>query len=194
MNYLAHLYYAGDDSDSILGNFLGDFIKGKIEDHNFSATTQAGIKLHRKIDKHADNKIISLLKQNSIHFNQRRYAGITFDLACDHFLALYWKDFHCDAIAHFAEQKIAALKTQEILLPEKGRQVLARMIEYKWLENYQDLKFLEQVFIGIHKRFPRENAIDLAFADLKNNYSALEESCLIFIKQLEEDILNTRQF
>jgi acyl carrier protein phosphodiesterase len=189
MNYLGHLYLAGNDNESIVGNFLGDFIKGKIENSHFSENIQSGITLHRKIDKAADNQIISLLNDNYVNFEQRRYAGITFDLACDHFLAKHWGNFHHDNVDLFAANTINVLKSQEFLFPEKGKQVLNRMIQYQWLENYQHLDFVEQVFSGIHKRFPRDNSIHLGFMDLKNNYLPLEESCLNFVTQLQKELL-----
>lgn len=191
MNYLAHLYFAGEEKESILGNFLGDFIKGQLDQYNFSAATQAGIKLHRKIDKLTDNNIIHLLNTKQVDFKYRRYAGITFDLACDHFLALHWQKFHNNDIEFFAKHRINTLNEQKIHLPEHGKKVLARMHEYQWLENYQHLEFIEQVFHGIHKRFPRENFIHAAFQDLENNYLLLEESCITFMQQLQNNLLSS---
>ncbi|MEE8298384.1 MAG: DUF479 domain-containing protein, partial [Thermodesulfobacteriota bacterium] len=33
MNYLAHLYLAEDSDESLLGNLLGDFVKGRLGDN-----------------------------------------------------------------------------------------------------------------------------------------------------------------
>ncbi|MCY3827285.1 MAG: DUF479 domain-containing protein, partial [Candidatus Dadabacteria bacterium] len=30
MNYLAHIRLAGDDPECLIGNFLGDFVKGRL--------------------------------------------------------------------------------------------------------------------------------------------------------------------
>jgi acyl carrier protein phosphodiesterase len=184
MNYLAHLYYAGDCEESIVGNYLGDFVKGRLDKTQFSEKITQGIALHRKLDKLADDNIISLMNSANVDFQHRRYAGITFDLACDHFLSKYWHEFHLNSLIDFSDQRINILESNREHLPEKGKLVLDRMVEYKWLENYHDLRFLEQVFKGIHKRFPKENKINEAFMDIENNYSALELSCLEFLKQL----------
>jgi len=180
---------AGNEEDSMLVNFFGYFDKGPVHRQNFSKVMQQVINLHRQIDKLADNRIISLMNKKEVAFKERRYAGITFDLACDHFLALHWQDFYHREVKIFAQHRIEVLKKKEKFLPEKGKLVLNRMTEYQWLENYQHLEFLEEVFLGIHKRFPRENKIDLAFIDLKSNYASLEESCLNFIKQLQNELL-----
>lgn len=52
MNYLAHLYLAPDDDESLLGNLMGDFVKGPL-DGRFSPGIAAGIRLHRHIDSFA---------------------------------------------------------------------------------------------------------------------------------------------
>jgi len=185
MNYLAHLYYAGDCEESVIGNYLGDFIKEKLDRKNFPEKITAGIALHRKLDRVADEKVIALLNEENITFQQRRYAGITFDLACDHFLSKHWHDFYFENITSFSKRKIIILENNTDHFPEKGRLVLNRMIKYKWLDNYHDLEFLEQVFHGIHKRFPKENNINKAFMDIKDNYSALESECLQFLQGLK---------
>ena len=62
MNYLAHLFLAEKTEESILGNFLGDFVKGRLKDQ-YSAEILKGIVTHRKIDAYTDShervKIIS---------------------------------------------------------------------------------------------------------------------------------------
>ena len=41
--------------------------------------------------------------------------------------------------------RIDILENNRLHLPIKAELVLDRMVEYKWLENYHDLDFLEQV-------------------------------------------------
>ena len=55
MNYLGHLYFSGKDSEIIFGNFIGDYVKGNVENLDFSDKIKEGIKLHRKIDKLTDS-------------------------------------------------------------------------------------------------------------------------------------------
>lgn len=69
MNYLGHLFLAGKDEHSIVGNYLGDFIKGNLETHNINKEIKPGIHMHRKIDALADQKIISVLSNNTLAFS-----------------------------------------------------------------------------------------------------------------------------
>ena len=49
MNILAHLYLSGQNEDVIIGNFIGDFVKGK-QIQKYPEEIVKGIRLHREID------------------------------------------------------------------------------------------------------------------------------------------------
>ena len=53
MNTLAHLHLSGDDPELILGNFIGDSVRGD-EFSQLDERVQAGVMLHRKIDRFTD--------------------------------------------------------------------------------------------------------------------------------------------
>ena len=57
MNFLAHFLLSGDDHDLLLGNLLGDIVKGRVERYVHAGTTERirdGIRLHRTIDSFSD--------------------------------------------------------------------------------------------------------------------------------------------
>ena len=51
---LTHLYLSGDDVDIRMGNFTGDFVKGRYQSR-YNDGVQKGIFLHRDIDYFTDN-------------------------------------------------------------------------------------------------------------------------------------------
>src|SRR5579885_1141988 len=53
MNYLAHLFLARDDAESLIGNLAGDFVKGPLRDR-FTPGIRDGIMQHRHIDAFTD--------------------------------------------------------------------------------------------------------------------------------------------
>jgi len=189
MNYLAHLYLAGDNELNIVGNFLGDFIKGNVESHPLDQKIIEGIKQHRLIDQLADQKIIELLNAEKVIFKHRRYSGIVFDIANDHFLAKHWQLFSNEGKGVFIENRLNTLQQHKHLYGNEALAVLNRMEKHRWLENYQDMAFIEQVFYGIHKRFKRENRLDKAFVDFENNYTVIETACLEFTGKLAGEML-----
>jgi len=54
MNYLAHLFLAGEEENAKLGELLGDFEKGNATG-KYSAEIEMEIQMHRKIDFYTDN-------------------------------------------------------------------------------------------------------------------------------------------
>lgn len=88
MNYLAHLFLADDTPESLLGNLLGDFMKGVVKEQ-FSNSIQQGIELHRKIDSYTDSHPVVRNAKHLISLERRRYAGVLLDVFYDHFLAKY---------------------------------------------------------------------------------------------------------
>jgi acyl carrier protein phosphodiesterase len=56
MNYLAHLFLAEDNAESRIGNLLGDFVKGPLENYKtrYSENILKGIRTHRKVDRFSD--------------------------------------------------------------------------------------------------------------------------------------------
>ena len=54
MNHLAHCFLSFGDEDILLGNFLGDFVKGH-DWEKYPRGIQRGILLHRAIDSFTDN-------------------------------------------------------------------------------------------------------------------------------------------
>ncbi|MDD3273470.1 MAG: DUF479 domain-containing protein, partial [Bacteroidales bacterium] len=53
MNYLAHIYLSGSNRQLQVGNFIGDFVKGR-KHENYPKGIQKGILLHREIDRFTD--------------------------------------------------------------------------------------------------------------------------------------------
>ena len=74
MNYLGHLYLAEDNPESLIGNLLGDFVKGSISDA-YSLEIRKGIALHRKVDLFTDSHTTVRASLNRISPARRRFAG-----------------------------------------------------------------------------------------------------------------------
>ena len=86
MNYLAHLFLSDGTPESLIGNLLGDFVKGSIE-NIYSLKIIEGIYLHRKIDSFTDSHPIFRSSKRLIGVDRRRFSGIMIDVFYDHFLA-----------------------------------------------------------------------------------------------------------
>ena len=54
MNFLAHFFLAEGCSETMAGNFLGDFIKGPLDRTIYPPKIAQGIRTHRAVDGYAD--------------------------------------------------------------------------------------------------------------------------------------------
>lgn len=86
MNYLAHIALSGRNGSLQVGNFIGDFVKGKAYD-NYATEIKRGILLHRKIDHFTDNHDDVRACVEVLRPEFGRYSAIVVDLYFDYFLA-----------------------------------------------------------------------------------------------------------
>lgn len=86
MNYLAHLHIADHCQSSLLGNLLGDFVKGD-PDSQYGAPIASGIRLHRLVDAYTDSHPVMQHAKQCFSSDTRRFAPIALDMFWDHCLA-----------------------------------------------------------------------------------------------------------
>ena len=93
MNYLAHIFLSGSSEEILIGNFIGDYVKGR-DYLNYPAQIKKGILLHRRIDSFTDSH--KIVHQSMSYFapQYHKYAGIIIDILYDHYLIKNW-DRYC---------------------------------------------------------------------------------------------------
>lgn len=151
MNYLAHIYLSGDSDEIMLGNFIGDYVKGNKHMH-YPEQVAFGIRLHRSIDLFTDQhndvrRCINLLKPG-----YGRYAGIVVDVFLDHFLAANWNNYSEYTLHQFARHAHAVFLSNFGLLPFRVKQFLPFLIQHKRLESYAERENLYQVLEIMSRR------------------------------------------
>ncbi len=86
MNYLAHAYLSFGQDEVLVGNFIGDFVKGKMMS-TFPQEVQNGIRLHREIDKFTDTHPLVRAGQSYLRPLFRHYSTVITDIFFDYYLA-----------------------------------------------------------------------------------------------------------
>ncbi|HEX9830315.1 MAG TPA: ACP phosphodiesterase [Thermodesulfobacteriota bacterium] len=183
MNYLAHLFLAEDSADSILGNFLGDFVKGPLED-GYRSEIIKGIITHRKVDSFTDSHERVLSSKKLISQGRRRFAGIIVDMSFDHFLARNWNDYSSLNLNVFIKKAYDLLERYKNILPQKLQSVIPRIIGEDWLGSYRNIDGIGAALNKISRRFKRENNLAGAVEELVSNYEVLEENFRVFFPEL----------
>ena len=92
MNFLAHTYLSGCNEEIIVGNFMGDYVKGS-RYMDFPEMVKKGILIHRDIDTFTDMHLITRRSKQMVAAKYSKYAGIIIDIFYDHFLASLWDDY-----------------------------------------------------------------------------------------------------
>lgn len=187
MNYLAHIYLSGSDPDIIIGNFIGDFVKGKAFE-NYNERIQKGVLLHRTIDEYTDSHPTVLTSKERLRPNYRHYAPVIVDIFYDHFLAVKWKSYHTQSLLKYTEQFYQLTNHYKEVIPGKAQNMLRYMQRDNWLFHYQHLSGIQQVLNGMSRRTTFDSNMELALADLKKDYKAYEHEFVTFFPDLEEHV------
>lgn len=172
MNLLAHAYLSGDNQRVLLGNLMGDFVKGQVgaELHD---DVQRGIHLHRRIDSYTDAHPIFAQSRERLQKPFRRFAGILVDIFYDHFLSSGWAQFSTVALPEYAQSIYHLLDSNRPQLPKRMEQFTSYMITNDILVAYGRLDGIERVLAGMSQRFPHENPLAQGIHELTRNYSGL---------------------
>lgn len=184
MNYLAHLYLAEDSDADMVGNLMGDFVKGRPEHLDYSPPIRRGILLHRAVDSFTDQHPVFRRSRARLDKPFRRFGGIIIDLAYDHFLANAWSAFSPEPLEQFASRAYRALDRHHDHLPEPLQRMAAAMQQQDWLCGYRRLTVIERSLAGIGQRFSRPTPLAEAGDELQRHYPALERDFHAFMPAL----------
>lgn len=184
MNFLAHLYLSGDDPKIQVGNFIGDFVKGRDVHQQFERPIALGIELHREIDLFTDRHPEIKKSKSRLWPAYRHYAAVIVDLYGDHFLACNWNEYHPGFLPDFARQSYANLLAHDDILPEKVRWMLPYITQGDWLSNYAHLEGLHRALSGMARRTRFESNMDRATVDLQIHYADFEAEFRAFFPEV----------
>ena len=186
MNYLGHATLSGNDNNILIGNMLGDFIKGK-QHTKYPKEIQDGMLYHRLIDEYTD-KHPSIRACNKIirEAGVKKYAGVFVDIFFDHFLANDKTHFPTEqSLKEFTESTLQTLGDAQDIMNEDMKKYFGYMISYNWLFHYRSREGIEKAIMGIVKRYPRlGNADEILFA-LFNNMETLYPHYKVFITDIK---------
>lgn len=174
MNYLAHLCLADGSPDSILGNFLGDFVKGRPEGR-YPPPVVRGIRLHRAVDCYTDSHAAVARAVDRIPSERRRFAHIAVDMAFDHFLACRLEREDPHAFRALREHAYAVLHARTALLPDRLHRILPALAGDDWLGSYAELDGICFALARMSRRLSRPNRLGETAADVRAAYAGLAQ-------------------
>lgn len=192
MNFLAHLYLSQNPPELMVGNFIGDFVKGRAFE-TYPDTIQKGIILHREIDAFTDDNILVRQSKKRLVPKYRHFSAVIVDMFYDHFLATLWKDFHQQSLESFAEDSYATIQKFYNLLPEKAQYMFPFMVKHNWLTSYRTSFGLNRALTGLSQRTRYTSHMEEATVDLEHNYEDYKKEFSAFFPILIDHVTNWKK-
>ena len=177
MNILAHAYLSGRHTEVIIGNFMGDFIKGDPTGsrHQLTPGVIAGVRLHRAIDTFTDAHPDVAAVRDLLHPRCHKYAGAAVDVFFDYFLAVDFQRLTGESFAVFVSQFYQTLRHNETRLLPVAARMADYMIRQDWLTNYQFTDGIDRSLKGIARRTAYPSGLDTVVEDLDRYHDRIAQ-------------------
>ena len=192
MNTLAHLYLSGNDPDLILGNFIGDSVRGR-EFFQLDERVQEGVRLHRKIDRFTDQHPIFRQISSLMRGDFGRYCTVVADVFLDHFLARDWERFDARSLEDYTRWIHQILAERIDTCPERSRRYFKYLSTTDTLLHYRSTEGISRTLLQMAKRARFNSGMENAGAVLRRQYPQLKEGFESFFPELVRYTLGERR-
>lgn len=187
MNFLAHFHVSPPTTDAVVGAFLGDFVRGRLEEkEDFPREMLLGIALHRHVDAFTDSHPLWQHSAGLLAKERRRLAGIVIDVIYDHFLCLHWETFSKRPLGEFADFCYTSLLSRTQFMDAETRAVVRRMKSHDWLNSYHKRDGIALAFRRLSYRSKALVGIQDAMEDFDAHFDEMEADFLKYYPQLVE--------
>ncbi|MCE7060397.1 ACP phosphodiesterase [Dyadobacter sp. CY343] len=189
MNFLAHILLSGEREGVMMGNYVGDFVKGRLTENktaNWNPEYVIGLKLHRFIDSFTDTHEEVRAAKAVAAKAMGRLAGIVVDIYFDYFLAKHFAEYHQDPLFVYAHATYSTIEKNEYLVPEEMIPMVRAMIRQDWLTGYATFEGIDTTFQRLSRRAAYLEPIRVAGLDLRENEAFYYEKFLLFFPQLQK--------
>lgn len=173
MNFLAHLLLSGNNENTIIGNYVGDYIKGKLTEERvglWHPDFTLGLRLHRFIDSYTDTHPEVRAVRHQIALKHGKAASVAVDLYFDHFLASNFQYYSNETLSTFCGRMYGVISRNNELIPMAMRPMADAMVKQHWLEGYATLEGIGKSINGLARRYVFMSSLAGAEIDLMANF------------------------
>lgn len=192
MNYLAHIALSGENTNHMIGNFIGDFIKG--DDYKeYPEDLKKGMLLHRAIDSFTDSHPLTIQSKRRFYKDFPKVGGIITDIVYDYFLCQHWNKFYSIDLDDFIKQTYQTLEENKSQFPLEMEYLYKHLTTNDWFQRYktQEGTSLSLTQIGNRMKYNRDlseafeiinDNLDAFYVEFDTFYQELKDFCSDFIK------------
>ena len=168
----------------MVGNFIGDFVRGRDLKAQFGEGIARGVELHRAIDAYTDRHPIVKQSKMRLWPTYRHYSSVIVDIFYDHFLAAGWSDYADESLEDYSQRAYRLMLRHEPILPDSVKHLLTYMTRGNWLLNYAQVEGIQRALTGMSRRASFESKMEQAVGDLRTSYQDFESDFKTFFPEL----------
>lgn len=172
MNFLAHIYLSGNEEEIIVGNFMGDYVKGR-DYLKYPNNIKEGLLIHRKIDYFTDCHPITRQSKRHVDEKYGKYAGIIIDIFYDFFLINDWNLYCNTSLNTFVNNTFELLKRNYDIFPQGIKNWFPNFIRNNWLMAYSTPDGIEEILHRMVSRTSLPDHTDFAIDVLIKDHDQL---------------------
>jgi acyl carrier protein phosphodiesterase len=194
MNFLAHFHLSGSNDDIAIGNFLGDFLKGTVNETRPELISK-GIELHRFIDEFTDNHPVVKEVNKILQPYFLKYAPVVSDVYFDYFLASRFENYSDISLRDYTHSVYDLILRNKAYLTKSALMFYEFMIVRDIFFEYGNIDGMGHVFNGLSSRAQFESGMEQGvpvllkheeelFALFHQFYPDLQEASSAYLKKL----------
>jgi len=185
VNYLAHLFLAGDTPESMIGNLAGDFVKGPLHDR-FPPAIADGIRMHRRIDAFTDSHPAVSAFRRVLIPEIGHYARVVADVFFDHFLACDWILYSEESLDAFLARAYATIDPHAGELPGRLAFVYPHLRDEQWMLSYASIHGIHTALYFLSQRLSRRPHLESAVHFLSDSRGELHARFAAFFPDVQQ--------
>jgi len=183
MNLLAHAYLSQHDPEILLGNMLGDDVKGQ-QIKLYPPKVRIGIQLHRYIDSFTDQHPLTTQARNIYRPYIGLYSGALLDISLDYFLARDTKIHTKEQWQQFAQWAYQALQAQHSWHVGGFKRYFPFLQKENWFIHYGERPFTENAMAHLLRRVGQPAQIIQVLTSFEQNEDYLQQIYQKFFAEL----------
>ena len=195
MNWVAHVFLSEPCVHYQLGNLIADFVKGKTWS-GIHPSTEAGLKMHRKIDAFTDSHAVFRRSQQRLR-DRGFLRAVAIDLSYDHALIKNWAVYNSTFTSRTFLDDFYQRATEVLdQYPDEINHFVSSIIAADTLGRYAKLSGIQRGMRKVDQRLServlrRERATDY-FDDVVREYDNIEADFLEFFPSLQQHVDQNR--
>ena len=182
MNFLFHMLLSGNDDQLMVGNFMGDFVKGPLQER-FPPRILQGVALHRRIDSYADSHPLFQQSRHRISHDYGLYRGVMVDIFYDYYLVNDWAEWCHEPLEDFLLRTRAIVENHLISLPAEMHRLVPIIFE-ELLPSYGTTDGIGSALSRLSRRIKRTNPLHGGEEELIRLHDDLQSDFRIFTPEI----------